>query len=144
MKMELKLKLSTCDIKYQCNHFAADNMHGNQSFFTLYYNKFIIHAYNESVWKGAFEFNKHHHLSSEQRWQKEFQHYLRSKKLNHGCCFVLCFPCTDCSAFCLLQGVASAIGEEKLACVAFYSRLISLCRGPLFYSLLVPTLQPSC
>lgn len=29
MQMEVKLKLRTCDIKYQCNHFAADNMHGN-------------------------------------------------------------------------------------------------------------------
>lgn len=29
MEMELKLKLRTCDIKYQCNHFAADKMHGN-------------------------------------------------------------------------------------------------------------------
>lgn len=29
MKIELKLKLRTCDIKYQRNHFAADNMHGN-------------------------------------------------------------------------------------------------------------------
>lgn len=29
MKIELKLKPRTCDIKYQCNHFEADNMHGN-------------------------------------------------------------------------------------------------------------------
>lgn len=29
MKMELRLKLRTCSIKYQCNHFAAVNMRGN-------------------------------------------------------------------------------------------------------------------
>lgn len=29
MKKELKLEVHTCCIKYQCNHFAADNMHGN-------------------------------------------------------------------------------------------------------------------
>jgi len=29
MKMERKLKLHVCGIKYQRNHFAADNMHGN-------------------------------------------------------------------------------------------------------------------
>lgn len=97
----------------------------------LHYNKFIIHAYNESFWKGGFEFNKHYHSSSEQRWQKEFQHYLWSTKSNHRC-FVLCFPCTDCSAFCLLEGVASAIGEENWHVLPFIAAWL-LCAGGLYF-----------